>query len=254
MSARHERRLDPEILNAFADGELEPEVAARVVMHLADCPADQRIVNQIVAMNAALVRACAGPMHEPVPERIRATITGSVPARPDESWFGRLRARFGTLGFAMAGGVLAAVVALVVFVPFGAAPNADLLKLGAVAARGPMSEALDQLASGDSRVIGDRLELVMLATFEDAEGYCREFALRADSGREDIGLACTTGTGWQIAAHAPAPTSAPDHGFAPASGAEGDPIAAQLEIRGAGFALDAVTEARARKAAWRPLR
>ena len=59
--------MDQRLLNAFADGELEPEEAARVVMHLADCPEDQALVDAIMMMNVLLVRACAGPLEEPVP-------------------------------------------------------------------------------------------------------------------------------------------------------------------------------------------
>jgi anti-sigma factor RsiW len=63
-------------LAAFADGELEPEEAARVVMHLADHPEDQAYVDRIAVERALLARAYGPIAAEPVPERIRAVIEG----------------------------------------------------------------------------------------------------------------------------------------------------------------------------------
>ncbi len=51
----HPNGQDP--LAAFVDGELSPEEAAEVVMHLADHPADQTYVDDLFAANAALAEA-----------------------------------------------------------------------------------------------------------------------------------------------------------------------------------------------------
>ena len=63
-------------LAAFVDGEMTPEAAAEVVMHLADHPLDQAYVDDLMAANEALAKAFAGPMSEQVPPRILAAIEG----------------------------------------------------------------------------------------------------------------------------------------------------------------------------------
>ena len=109
-------RMDPRLLNAFADGELEPEEAARVVMHLADCPEDQALVDAIMMTNALLVRACAGPLEEPVPPAIRAAIFGPPAAAEPRGArvvaFRRPGVRAALWGGALAAGLAAAAVLL----------------------------------------------------------------------------------------------------------------------------------------------
>ena len=64
--------FDKDRLAAFGDGELSPEEAAAVVMHLADHPDDQAWVDDLIAANETLAAAFAAPLHEPVPEAIRS--------------------------------------------------------------------------------------------------------------------------------------------------------------------------------------
>lgn len=57
--------MDKQHLAAFADGELSPEEAAAVVMYLADHPADQAWVDDLMAANAALAQAFSTPCTNP---------------------------------------------------------------------------------------------------------------------------------------------------------------------------------------------
>lgn len=235
-------RLDTATLHAFADGELEPEQAARIVMHLADCPADQQAVQQIMAMNALLARTCEAPLHEPVPPAIRAAIFGPPVAVSPPGTRKWARWVAGT-------GALAAALALAVVL----LPRADgpALALGPVEPRSPMAEALDQLASGQSRLVARKTELGIIASFAVEGGYCREFSLRHDTGPDQAALACSAPDGWHVAARQGAQVSAPASGYVPAGGDNDDPIGAQLDARGAGLALTPLQEAQARGAGWR---
>jgi anti-sigma factor RsiW len=68
--------MDKDRLAAFVDGELSPEEAAAVVLHLADTPVDQAYVDDLFAANEALAQAFGAPLSEPVPEAIHAAIMG----------------------------------------------------------------------------------------------------------------------------------------------------------------------------------
>lgn len=247
------KRLDPVILNAFADGELEPEEAARVVMHLADCPADQAVVDAIMVMNATLACACKGPLHQPVPPAIRAAIFGPPttvsPARP-----ARLRRLLAGWRVMAGAGALAAALAVAAAILL---PPADgpMLPLGPLEPRSPMSEALDELASGQTRLVERNTELGILASFAVQGGYCREFSLRHDTRPDLVALACNDAGGWHVAAlqAAPPPSStpaSPPSGYAPAGGDDDNPIGAYLDARGAGLAMAPEEEAEVLRAGW----
>ena len=77
-----ETTMDQARLAAFVDGELTPEDAAAVVMHLANHPADQAFVDELMALNEMIADAYDAPLHEPAPEAILSTIAamrGAVP-------------------------------------------------------------------------------------------------------------------------------------------------------------------------------
>ncbi|MFV0493014.1 MAG: anti-sigma factor family protein [Pseudorhodobacter sp.] len=252
---RADGRLDLPILHAFCDGELEPEDAARVVMHLADCPADQKVVDGIMAMNAMLARACAGPMEEPVPQGLRAAIFGgpvAVPGNRDNEKPGQGSNMPGlrrTLRWAGGGAALAAgLAALAIWFPWRDDP---MLPLGAVDPRSPMAEALGEIPSGDTRLVARNLELNMVASFAVENGYCREFTLRPDDRPDLHALACTGPESWQVVAREEVSDAPPAEGYIPAEGGQEDLIGTQLDRLGAGAVLSQTEEAEALSAGWR---
>ena len=128
--------IDKDRLAAFADGELSPEEAAAVVMHLADHPEDQAWVDEVMAANVALARAFSAPMAEPVPDRFRALILPEAEPAATVVAFRPRRAM--PQVWAGAAVALAAALAVMAFLP---EPEAGL-RVGPVAAGSPLEAAL----------------------------------------------------------------------------------------------------------------
>lgn len=253
--------MDRDRLAAFVDGALSPEEAAAVVMHLADHPDDQAYVDDLVAANELLAAAYAAPLHEPVPEAIRAAIMGApaalteaapapavLPFRPRQraaAWIG------GALALA------AALAAVAVLMPAAPGPSAvQSLALGPVAAGSAFERALAASPALTPVMLPGGRELMVLATLRTADGrYCREIEIiDAEAGTLDIGLACTTGTGgWAvgIALQETLP-GAEGAGFATASGTSAGVMGAFLDRIDAGQVLEPAAEGRAIESGWAP--
>ncbi len=232
-----ETTVDKALLAAFADGELSPEEAAAVVMHLADHPEDQAFVDDLMAANAALIRAFDAPMTAPVPPAILAAIDGP-PVRAKVVALPKRR------GLAWAAVALAASVGLAVVLFPAARPTG--LTAGPVAQGQALHDALQSLPSGTTVPLTAGQDLTILATLPTTAGHCREVEVinRADR-RLDVALACTAGDGWRVdvVLSEPLPEATPDQGFVPAGGIETEALTLWLDRLGAGMALDAATEA-----------
>jgi Putative zinc-finger len=252
-------------LAAFADGELSPEEAAEVVMHLADHPEDQALVDEIMAANAALARAFAAPMSEPVPEKLRALILGHgaetgnpVTTAPDgadtnvpSARILPFRRRFGALG----GLALAASVAgLALFLPqspLRQTPAVAVLEPGPLV---PGSE-LHRAVAGQPNGQGIGLqgsELILLSSLPITGGHCREAELiNRDSAVLTMALICHRGEDWvvEVALSEPLPDAAAT-GFVPAGGVETGALDLWLDRMGAGMALSPEEEAEAIAKGW----
>lgn len=230
--------MTPERLAAFVDGELPPEEAAKVVLHLADHPEDQALVDEMMAANLALQRAFGAPMAEPVPPAILATL-GMGQVVP-------LRRRSVPLWVAVLGAGMAAAAVFVAVLP-GAGVG---LGVGPVAEDSALHQVLTARASGDATVLGDGSTLAVLATMPATDGWCREVE-RLGQGFSEVALACTEGAGWRVEvvlAEGLAPT--PD-GFVPASGDGSAALTPWLDRRGAGAVLSPDQERAALAAGWR---
>ena len=233
-------QIDRTRLAAFVDGELSPEEAAAVVMHLADHPADQAYVDDLFAANAALAKAFAAPLSEPVPTAIRAVLQADpapaqiIPFRP------RARPALIAGGAALAASLIAA---LVLFRP--AEPLT--LALGPVTAGSPLAQALDTLPSGSPFTETDSRDLMILATLPTDTGPCRELEVIDRSAAQiEIALAChNQNTGWQIEVvlKESLPTADGQGGFTTAEGAAAQGLSSFLDQRGAGLALSPEAEA-----------
>lgn len=237
--------FDKSHLAAFADGELPPDEAAAVVMYLADHPEDQAYVDDLMAANAALARAFAAPMSEPVPPAILATIEGRnrVSAkvlaflRPPVVAFG---------GMALAASVVLALLLQPEAPDFG-------LQTGDVAKAQPLFDHLQSLPSGQTVSMAGGQALTILATLPVDAGFCREVeVIDSASKRRDVALACTDGNGWHIdvAVSETIPAQTSDPGYVPASGAGVDALAPWLDRLGAGITLDAAAETKAISGGW----
>lgn len=237
-------------LTAFADGELSPEEAAAVVMHLADHPEDQAFVDEVMAANAALVRAFSAPMAEPVPDRIRRTIEGAPPQGLARVLPFRRRDPQGPVPYAVGGMVLAASVAVAAFLIPGSVSR-DLLPVGRLAADSELARALATLPTGGDGRLDDGRAITVLATMPVEGGHCREVeVIDRPGGTLSVALACTDApeagdAGWSIrvAMTEPLPGDVSADGFVPAGGIETDAILPWLDHLQAGPALAPAEEA-----------
>jgi hypothetical protein len=234
--------MDRARIAAFVDGELSPEEAAAVAMHLADHPADQAYADDLFASNAALATAFGAPLREPVPEAILATISGEMADKAPGARIVAFPRRPLVIGAGMA---LAASIGLaaVLFGPRDANP----LATGPVPAGSGWAAILDQLPSGVVQAMGDGRDAMILATLPTPEGYCREVELvDRRAGETAVALACREGAAaWQIAVILKEPLAATgtEDGFVAADGAETEGLSVFLDERGAGLSLSPAEEA-----------
>jgi hypothetical protein len=242
--------MDKDRLAAFVDGELSPEEAAAVVMHLADNPADQAWVDDLIAANEALAQAFGGPLGEPVPPAIMAAIMGAAPSvQADNVVAFRPRPRW-PLAAGMALAAAVAAVAVLVTVPAG---RGDSIAVGPVVEGSGLAGLLDTAASGVPVTFDNGAEAMVLASFAMPDGrICREFEvidLAAD--RIDYGISCRTDDAWAVeVAVADLIEGDEGEGFVPASGGETEALSVFLDGAGASIPLDPAAEADAMARGW----
>ncbi len=259
--------IDDAMLDAFVDGALTPEEAARVVMHLADAPAAQAHVDATMEMNALLAAAYDAPMAAPVPAGIRAALERRAvrpAARPGRTagWRRGGRGAAPYLGGAVAA---AAVFALAVWVwPEPPAGTPESLRLaGPVPAGSSLFEALEMHGSG-MVLQGERgTEIAVIATYLDAElRPCREFeVLQRSADTATAGIACRDAASeWIVAFAASRPlgglavpeAEAGAGEYVPAGGVTDAAVSGALDALGAGPALVPDAERRLIDEAWLP--
>lgn len=175
----------PELLMAYADGELGPIETKRVEQAIAADPALAEQVERHRALTAALRNDFAPVERAPVPGNVEAMLRDSatiVPLKPRATrserpfWIGAVAA-------SLVVGVLAAPLL---------SPGGDLVsKDGRTLARGELARALDtQLASTQRDAAAVRIGV----TFRDkAQRLCRSFEQGATGG-----IACASGKDWQL--------------------------------------------------------
>lgn len=239
------QRPDRARLAAFVDGELSPEDAAEVVIHLADHPEDQAYVDNLFSANEYLAQGFGAVLHEPVPAHIRASIMG----QPDTAAVIQFRRRpavwLAALAAALAG------VAVLILQP---APG-ERLAVGPVMEGRTIDTALETLASGVPQSLGSGTDLMILATLPVPDGYCREIELiDRQADRLELGLACKRETrNWILEAVLSEPISVLEgDGFVPAAGTEMQGLQPFLDRAGAGAALAPEAEAAAISRGWTP--
>ena len=105
----NDTKMATERLESFVDGELSPEDAAAVLMHLANAPEDRAYVERLERVNQALIDLYAAPLALPVPEDLRRRILG-----PEADWTRAANGpRAPRRAWLLAGAAMAASVALV---------------------------------------------------------------------------------------------------------------------------------------------
>ncbi|MGQ0566307.1 MAG: anti-sigma factor family protein [Gemmobacter sp.] len=241
--------MDKDRLAAFVDGEMSPEEAAEVVMHLADHPQDQAWVDDLTAANEALSQAFSAPLDEPVPDALRNLILGTAPEAKVVPFPQRATARALWAGLAGAA-ALAAGLAVLAFLPGAGAPD---LQPGRLADGGDLHRALGSLPSGTPQALGNGTEVMILATLPTPTGFCREIeVVDAGTARLQVGLVCTEGQGWtvEVVISENLGDAGQAEGFGTAGGDEAQGFAPFLDRLGAGALLSPEDEAAAMARGW----
>jgi anti-sigma factor RsiW len=248
-----------ETLMAYADGELEPALAAEVEQAMRTDPAVEAAVRRHRLLRADVFAAFAGVLDEPVPERLQPAAAPSAPVhahlpdtggatvhslearraareaavRPARAW-----PRWGALAASLAVGVLAGALG---WQALGGRQEAFARQDGALVARGELAEALSRRLAAEPAG-GDAMRLGV--SFQARDGvYCRSFTLGATGG-----LACRENGQWRI----PVLAEGEKEGGAYRQAGSAMPAAVldAIDQRIAGPALDAPAERAARDRGW----
>jgi hypothetical protein len=212
--------ITDEMLMAYVDGELPPEIAA-AVEHAAAEPGIARRIDGFRRSRAATRDAFAALRDAPPPEPLLAAI---LPARR-AAW--RSRAAL----------PLAAALALVLGLgSYWAGRLSAPETLAAVAGSPAVIAALGEQSSGAPLDIGSA-QLVLTGTYPIPEGLCRSFTL-ANESEALRGVGCERGGGWRTELLVRDTT-----GVAPASGQAAELVEGFLDNAGAGPALPSAEEA-----------
>ena len=224
--------IEPEMLMAYADGELDPLNAKRVERAIADDPALAQQVERHRALRKRISDSFAPVADEPVPDRLAALLISNVvdlPAPRTRPILTRWRE----------------VAALAACLVLG-------LMIGISMSRGPVSSGAGGLyasrslaAALDDEVGGADGAVKVAASFRDKQGaYCRVFSSSATDG-----IACRDASGWALRrTQQGSMTQRGD--YAQAGSLDPDLMAAAQDMM-AGEPLDAKAEAAARGAGWR---
>lgn len=235
--------ISPELLAAYADGELDDETTRKVEATIARDPGLQANLVAHHALRARLVAHFAPIAEQPVPDRLLQAITKNGDERPNVIDFAArarnrrtpvIRARWAR----MAGPALAASLILILIV-FGLQP-AD-----SPYAQGDIARALDsQLAS--TQKTGARVRILL--SFQDRQGqYCRGFTTEGRAG-----IACRDAGGWRLLKTFDG-RKADDTEYRQA-GSPDMAVMTVIQRMAAGEALDASEEEQAAHNDWRALR
>ena len=232
---------DPQVLMAYADGELAAADARLVEAAMARDPALARIVEGHRALRAKLADTFECVLAEPVPARLHAALRAPAQARRPR-W---TRREWLAMAASLVVGIALALVLPQLSVRMrGAAGLAPALVDADWAARGALARALDDQLSGQA-VAGVQPGL----SFRAQDGrYCRTFQVQAR--RALAGLACRDGAAWRVSTLA----AASQDGAASmrqAGSALPPAVLADIDALIDGASLDAEAERQARAHGWR---
>ena len=220
------------MLIAYVDGELSAE-ERREVDRAAEL--DAAVATRLAAhkrLRAGMADAYAPVLDEAIPAALLVAVKGASDAKVVA--FTPRRALPAWPAFA----AMAACLVLGLAIGFGA-PDASLVASD-MTAKGKLASALDRQLAADQGGAAIRIGV----TFTDTAGaYCRTFQANGVAG-----LACRDGEGWRVPVLSAIAPQASD-GFRTASSLPAA-VAAAVDERIAGEALDAAGEAKARANGW----
>ncbi len=227
-----EPEMPPEMLMAYADGELDPLNAKRVERAIAGDPALAQAVERHRALRERISNSFAPIVDEQVPDRLAALLKSNVvdlPAPRTRPILTRWREA----------AALAACLVLGLMIGVGVSRGPVSAGAGGLYASGSLAAALDDQVGGANGAVK------VAVSFRDKQGsYCRVFSSSAADG-----IACRDASGWAL--RRTQQGSTPQRGdYAQAGSPDPDLMAAAQDMM-AGEPLDAKAEAAARGAGWR---
>jgi cytochrome P450 len=224
--------IEPEMLMAYADGELDPLNAKRVERAIAGDPALAQEVERHRALRRRISDSFAPVADEQIPDRLAALLKTNVvdlPAPKTRPILTRWREA----------AALAACLVLGLMIGIGVSRGPVSAGAGGLYASGSLAAALDDQAGGADGAVK------VAVSFRDKQGaYCRVFSSSAADG-----IACRDASGWALRRTQQGST-AQRGDYAQAGSTDPDLMAAAQDMM-AGEPLDAKAEAAARGAGWR---
>jgi anti-sigma factor RsiW len=188
--------LSDEILMAYADGQLDAPEAARIAKLAAQDPALAARLEPFLSTGHNLAALFEGPMHAPLPEKLRRIVERArpLPARkPSLGVMDRLREllqpvpplRLALVSATVLASVLAATSAMLQSGAGTASTLGGLVQQaanGQMVARGALEQALNGLPSGKemqgSLADGGVVRIAVKLSFPDREqAYCRQYGI-----------------------------------------------------------------------------
>ena len=224
--------IEPEMLMAYADGELDPLNAKRVERAIAGDPALAQEVERHRALRKRVSDSFAPVADEQVPDWLAALLKSNVvdlPTPKTRPILSRWRAA----------AALAACLVLGLTIGISVSRGPVSSGAGGLYASGSLAAALDDQVGGADGAVK------VAVSFRDKQGaYCRVFSSSATDG-----IACRDASGWALRRTQQGSTT--QHGdYAQAGSPDPDLMAAAQDMM-AGEPLDAKAEAAARGAGWR---
>lgn len=229
--------FDDITLMAYADGEADPETAARVGRALAtDAALAARLANFVDSRY--FVKAAMEDQLEPVPDALAVSIRQMADAaKPDNVVSLAARRRPSFVPTAIAAGI-----ALAVGLAGGWLVRLDTAtsSLHIVALNDPdVVDAFATLPSGEARMLDDGSSVTAIASFRDGSGaLCREMEHDRTDSQTLVAVACRSDGEWSVRL---AVAAGAEGGYAPASSLE--TLDAWLVATGAGQPLSTEDEA-----------
>jgi cytochrome P450 len=224
--------MEPEMLMAYADGELDPLNVKLVERAIAGDPALAQQVERHRALRKRISNSFAPDTDEQVPDRLAALLKSNVldlPAPKTRQILTRWREA----------AALAACLVLGLMIGMSVSRGPVSVGAGGLYASGSLAAALDDQVGGAGGAVK------VAVSFRNKQGsYCRVFSSSAADG-----IACRDASGWALRRTQQGST-AQRGDYAQAGSPDPDLMAAAQDMM-AGEPLDAKAEAAARGAGWR---
>lgn len=232
--------ISPELLAAYADGELDTDTARAVERRIAGDPRLQAKLAAHRALRGRLTAHFAPIVEQTVPERLRQAIIAEDD-RADIIDFAvqarERRVRATPARWARIAAPALAASLVIAWIGFGIRPTDTSY------AHGDLAQALDSQLVATQKA---NAPVRILLSFQDKQGqYCRGFMGEARSG-----IACRDDDGWRLLKTLDG-TESKRTEYRQAGSAE---IMTMVQDMAAGDALDAEQEARSAQLGWRPRR